>query len=92
MIGSIANKFLGSGGDLNLQLPGTTFVDTTFKINPGSYNYFYFSPLCSVKVQGGFYSSGTFEDDKIDFGLIPEDRFYLLQNGHTPEISRNYHE
>ena len=54
-----------SSSNLNLQLAGHVFIDSTYKVGPGSYVNIPFSIPCLSNIQGGFLSTASLGNDII---------------------------
>ncbi len=63
-IGSIVNDLFGTD-DLDLSLDGEKFIDSIYKVGPGTYTYVSFSLPCTTQVQGGFIANAALGDDII---------------------------
>jgi len=79
VIDSIA-KELFSADDLNLSLSGQTFVDSTYKVKPGSYYYIPFTLSCTATVQGGFIASAALGDNIMVY-IVNDNDFRKYENG-----------
>ncbi len=74
---SVLNE-LFSADDLNLSLSGETFIDSTYKVNPGSYYYILFTLPCIANLQGGFLASAALGDNIMVY--IVDDDFRKYEN------------
>jgi len=76
---SLEEQLFGSPYDLDLVLPGTTFVDEVYKVSPGGYYYYWITFQCTSKLQGGFIASAALGDN-IKFYVLDEQDFNLFKN------------
>lgn len=86
-LNSITNE-LFSSEDLDLVLSGQTIVDSTYKINPGSYHYVSFTLQCTANVQGGFIASAALGDNIIVY-VLDENRFKQYEDGQNTSTYYN---
>ena len=77
-LGSIVNELFGID-DLNLSLPGQKFIDSIYKVEPGTYTYVSFTLPCIAKVQGGFVSNAVLGDNIIVY-VIDDENFDRFEN------------
>ncbi len=85
-IGGLVNDLFGND-ELNLSLSGQKFVDSIYKVNPGTYTYVAFSLPCMSKVQGGFTANDLLGDDIIVL-VVDDSNFDRFENDR--EISPFY--
>jgi len=77
-IGGLVNDLFGND-ELNLSLSGQKFVDSIYKVHPGSYTYVAFSLPCTSKVQGGFTANDLLGDDIIVL-VVDDSNFDRFEN------------
>lgn len=77
---SLQDQLFGSPDDLDLDLPGHTFVDTVIKVSPGDYAARYISVDCNGNLQGGFIASAALGDN-IRVYILDEKSFKQFKKG-----------
>ncbi len=77
---SFVDRLDGDVIDLDLQLSGTTIIDSTYRIGPGTYKYVSFEMPCVGTIQGGFIANAVLGDD-IKVYLLNQNQFTGYQNG-----------
>ena len=77
-IGGFVNDLFGND-ELDLSLSGQKFVDSIYKVHPGSYTYVSFSLPCTSKVQGGFAANDLLGDDIIVL-VVDDSNFDRFEN------------
>jgi len=86
-LNSITNE-LFSSEDLDLSLSGKTIIDSTYKINPGSYHYVSFTLQCTANVQGGFIASAALGDNIIVY-VFDKSEFKQYEEGQNTSTYYN---
>ena len=81
---SIADKIFGSQNEVKKPKSDDSLVSRTYSINPGTYEYLEFKPICKTEIQGGFLSKGTRGDNGITVSIIDEGELNILQRGQSP--------
>lgn len=63
-LSNVVNNLFGND-DLDLSLSGQKFVDSIYKISPGTYTYIRFTLPCEAQVEGGFVANDLLGDEII---------------------------